>query len=133
VANEQDTAYLVENDTHVDEAVIRRKIRRGEILVAELQGNIVGWLRFGWFWDRIPFMNLLHVQQEFRDQGIGTALITDWERRMRESGHKQVMTSTFSSERAQHLYRKLGYIDTGSILLPGEPLEILFRKRIGDQ
>ena len=49
---------------------------------------------------------------------------------MRVSGHEMVMTSTLSNERAQHLYRRLGYKDCGSLLMPEEPLEILFCKRL---
>ena len=41
-----------------------------------------------------------------------------------------VMTSTISNENAQNFYRKLKYIDAGSLLLPNEPLEIIFIKNI---
>lgn len=36
----------------------------------------------------------------------------------------------FLLERAQHLYRKLGYEDSGCLLMPEEALEILFSKRL---
>jgi ribosomal protein S18 acetylase RimI-like enzyme len=75
-------------------------------------------------------MNLPWVQQGLRSRGFGTRLISFWENEMRESGHHMVMTSTLSSERAQHLYRRLGYEDCGSSLMPEEPLEILFSKRL---
>lgn len=45
-------------------------------------------------------------------------------------GHDSVMTSSLSNERAQHLYRRLGYVDVGSLLMPDEPLEIVFLKRL---
>jgi hypothetical protein len=47
---------------------------------------------------------------------------------MRKLGYNSVMTSSASSERAQHLYRRLGYVDVGSLLMPDEPLEIVFLK-----
>ncbi len=40
------------------------------------------------------------------------------------------MTSTLSAESAQQFYRKLGYIDAGCLLLPGESAEIFFTKQI---
>jgi len=49
---------------------------------------------------------------------------------MKEEGYDLVMTSTLSNEYAQHFYRKLGYKDSGSLLLENEPLEIIFAKRI---
>ena len=46
------------------------------------------------------------------------------------SENDRVMTSTRSDEEAQHFYRGLGYTDCGALLLPGEPLELIFRKEI---
>ena len=46
-------------------------------------------------------------------------------------GFQRVLTSTLSSENAQFFYRKNGYVDCGSLLLPGEPLEIILRKELG--
>ena len=45
-----------------------------------------------------------------------------WENEMRKLGYKMVMTSTQVDEQAQHFYRKLGYVDRGSICLDNTPL-----------
>ena len=87
-------------------------------------------LRWGLFWDEVPFMNMLHVDEERRRQGIGRLLVDAWESRCRETGHPRVLTSTLSNESAQHFYRKLGYQDAGCLRLPDEALEILFAKEI---
>lgn len=92
---------------------------------------IVGWLRWGMFWDQIPFMNMLTICVTHRNRGLGTELILDWERSRAAEGHPSVMTSTLSSEPSQKLYRRLGYRDCGALLLPEEPLEILFVKSLG--
>lgn len=49
---------------------------------------------------------------------------------MKSKGYELVMTSSLSNEQAQHFYRKLGYKDSGSLLLDDEPLEIIFTKSI---
>jgi hypothetical protein len=49
---------------------------------------------------------------------------------VQKAGYKEVMTSTLSSERAQNLYRRLGYEDYGCLLLTGEPLEIILSKKL---
>jgi hypothetical protein len=33
-----------------------------------------------------------------------------------------------SDERSQHLYRRLGYVDTGAMFLPDEAAELILRK-----
>jgi ribosomal protein S18 acetylase RimI-like enzyme len=129
-AGAADLDYLVAQDRHLSPGVLEQKVERSEILVLWHDDRRAGALRFGYFWDEIPFMNLLWVQEGLRDRGFGTRLVSFWEDEMRESGHEIVMTSTLSNERAQHLYRRLGYRDCGALLLPDEPLEILFSKRL---
>ena len=129
-ASLEDLGYLAEEDRHLGRDVIEEKVARREIVVAHLEDRRVGFLRYGHFWDEIPFMNLLWVREGLRGKGYGTQLVSFWEDEMRKLGHGSVMTSTLSNERAQHLYRRLGYEDVGSLLMPNEPLEILFLKRL---
>lgn len=49
---------------------------------------------------------------------------------MKTKGYDLVMTSSLSNETAQHFYRKLNYVDSGALLLPEEPLEIIFVKKL---
>ena len=132
-ASLDDLDYLAGEDHHVDRDVIREKIARREIIVAYIEDRRVGFLRHGYFWDEIPFMNLLWVKEDSRNKGYGTQLISFWEKEMRKLGHDLVMTSSLSNERAQHLYRRLGYADVGALLMPDEPLEIVFLKRLYEE
>ena len=127
-AGPDDLDFLAGEDHHVDRDVIREKVARREIMVAYVGDRPVGFLRHGYFWDEIPFMNLLWVEEESKGKGYGTQLVSSWEREMRKLGHDSVMTSSSSNERAQHLYRRLGYVDVGSLFMPDEPLEIVFLK-----
>jgi ribosomal protein S18 acetylase RimI-like enzyme len=115
-------------DQHLPAERLRAKLHNGEVLVAWYDGAVVGWLRYGYFWDAIPFMNLLYLLEPYRRRGLGTRLVTAWEAAMQSKGYRQVMTSTLSNESAQHFYRKLGYRDVGGFVLPGEALELLFLK-----
>lgn len=129
-AGAEDLDYLVGEDRHVPPGVLEHKVERREILVLWHDDRRAGALRYGHFWDHIPFMNMLWVEEGLRGRGFGTRLISFWEDEMRGLGQNMVMTSTLSNERAQHLYRRLGYEDCGSLLMPGEALEILFSKRL---
>ena len=117
-------------DTHVTGETMLGKIAAGQVLVV-LEGDVVvAGLRFGLFWDEIPFMNMLWVLEERRGRGIGSELVRAWEARMRDQGHSEVLTSTMANETAQEFYRKLGYVDTGALLVPGDPLELFLRKEL---
>ena len=75
-------------------------------------------------------MNMLYILEDYRGKRYGKVLTLFWEEKMKCLGYELVMTSTLSNEGAQHFYRKLGYTDAGSLLLPQEALEIIFIKSI---
>ncbi|WP_079912573.1 GNAT family N-acetyltransferase [Paenibacillus sp. 32352] len=130
-ANDADYDYIKEHDRHVLESLIARKIKENEIFIIRDQQNVnMGWLRYGYFWDSIPFLNMIWLDEQYRGKGAGKEAVLFWEQRMKERGSGKVMTSTLANEQAQHFYRKLGYKDSGCLLLENEPLEILLVKSI---
>ena len=129
-ATSQDYTYLVHKDHHVQPEVITKKIEDAEIIVVLDNEQNIGWLRFNYFWDEIPFVNMLWIEENYRRKGIGTRLVNFWEIEMQQRDNNQIMTSTLSDETAQHFYRKLQYQDCGSLMLPGEALEIFFLKSL---
>jgi len=129
-ADDRDYDYLVKNDRHITPEMLRRKLQQNEIIVIRDNGQPVGWLRYSYFWDEIPFMNMLYLEEEYRRKGLGTRLVEFWENEMRKKNYDKVLTSSLSNEQAQHFYRKLSYEDCGALLLPDEPLEIIFLKML---
>ncbi len=130
-ASELDFQFILDNDRPVSKQLIKNKLKEKEIIIEKDQDNkIIGWLRYSYFWDNTPFMNMLYINQNYRNKGIGKKLVEFWETEMKSKGYELVMTSTLSNEQAQHFYRKLRYKDAGSLLLDDEPLEIIFTKSI---
>lgn len=128
-AVEADYDYIRERDHHIPEHLILRKIQANEVYILKNEtGDSVGWMRFGYFWDNTPFMNMIWIDEPYRGHGTGRRVVLEWEQEMKREGFKTVMTSTLANEDAQHFYRKLGYRDAGCLLLPDEPLEILLIK-----
>lgn len=134
LAGIDDLDFLLEHDHGLPRELVERKIANRQVYFATgSDDEPVGWLRYGLFWDMIPFMNMLYILEPHRRHGIGRQLVERWEQDMRELGYDSVLTSTFSNEEAQHFYRKLGYVDSGVLLLPDEPAELILRKQIADQ
>ena len=127
-AGPDDLDYLIEKD-HIGRVRIEEKIARREFIVVRHDDRRVGFLRYGYFWDDVPFMYGLWVQEDSKSKGFGTRLISFWEEEMLKLGYDSVLTSTLSTNvGAQQLYRRLGYEDSGCLLMPGEPLEVLLLK-----
>jgi GNAT superfamily N-acetyltransferase len=133
VAAESDLPFLGEVDGHVSADLQAELVSRQRVMVAEIDGVSAGCLRWGMFWDEVPFMNFLWIVADRRGAGVGAALVAAWEEAQAAAGHRIVLTSTVSAEGAQHFYRRLGYVDSGALFLPDEPAELILRKSLVGQ
>lgn len=129
-ANKDDIKLITKYDKHISKEELENIIKLQRVIVMFIEDKFVGWLRYSLFWDNTPFMNMLYFLDDERGKGYGRKLVSFWENEMLTMGYEFVLTSTQSNEEAQFFYRKLNYIDSGSLLLPDEPLEIIFYKKI---
>ncbi len=125
-----DFNILKQHEHCISDDELVNSIHLKRVLIMTDDSGLTGWLRYNLFWDNTPFMNMLYILDDHRGKGNGTALVRFWEEQMLALGYESVMTSTLSNEQAQFFYRRLGYTDCGSLLLPGEALEIIFRKNL---
>ncbi len=51
LATIEDEKFLVENRRHISASLMKEKISKEQIYVAESNCEIVGWARYGLFWD----------------------------------------------------------------------------------
>ncbi|WP_054940848.1 GNAT family N-acetyltransferase [Paenibacillus ihuae] len=130
-ATDSDYEYIRNRDHHISESLILSKIKGNEIYILRNQDESnIGWMRYGYFWDNTPFMNMIWVDEHYRDKGAGKQAVLFWEEQMKQKGFNLIMTSTQADEGAQHFYRKLGYKDAGCLILDTQPLEILLTKNL---
>ena len=124
-----DKSFWYTLDKHISEEELDLKIRDKRGYVISDSGKPIGLMRYNLFWDTIPFLTLIILEDAYHGKGFGTQAMAHWEDEMQRLGHKSVMTSTQSDEKAQFFYRKIGYKDCGCLLQgDGEPLEILLEK-----
>lgn len=131
---ETDKDFWFRLDRHISKDELDRKIRDKMGYVLFENDLPVGVLRYGLFWDSIPFCNLIYIEESYQKKGYGSALMEYWEADMKRQGYEVVMTSTQSDEEAQHFYRKIGYKENGNMIfnISGyeQPMEMLFIKDI---
>lgn len=126
----EDFGSIAEKDSYISKEELWILLHLHRVYLLEEQRNLIGWLRFNLFWDSIPFINMLFIEQPYRKRGYGRALVEYWEQQMKKEHYPLVMTSTASDECAQHFYYKLGYTATGGFMPAGEPYEIILSKRL---
>ena len=132
-AQKGDRAFWQSLDSRLTEEEFTRKTEARQAYVLEEAGEGLAVLRYGLFWDSIPFCSLLFIREDRQRKGYGRVLTAHWEKAMKDLGFGLVMTSTQSDENAQHFYRSLGYRDCGALALPfpgyEQPLEIIMAKQ----
>lgn len=119
-------------DNHVDDRGYENRVYTKSGYVIWEKGQRIGIIAHCILWDNLPFLNLIFLKEEFRGKGFAKQAILLWENEMRNQGYKMTLLSTQADEGAQHLYRKLGYIDCGSLVFHNtpldQPIEIFLRK-----
>ncbi len=128
-----DDLEFVRQDEYVLPEVVRRKIEWQEVVVAELDGSPVGYVRLEYLWSKVPFIELIRVLPEHRRRGVGKALLTFVEWFLRERGHTFLYSSSQADEaEPQMWHRHVGFEECGIIsgINEGGVGEIFFRKRL---
>ena len=118
-------------DRHIPAARLEDCIRRGQVVVLEDNGKILGVLRWNLFWQSLPFLDLIFLDNALRGQGWGTEMMALWEINMAEQGFRHVLLSTQEDETSKLFYEKLGDALCGDFLPPGqEARERMYRKEL---
>ncbi len=132
-AEEKEIAKLLQYDGHIAAKTLTDCIRQGHVYAICLKNEIIGVLRYSFFWQSIPFLELLFIAPDCQRKGYGRHAMACWQQQMKQLGYRDVMTSTQADETAQFFYEKLGYIRAGAFFPPGqEAEEIMFKKTLDE-
>lgn len=116
-ASTQDFEVCREFDfKHIRDQWLRQSIENGWVYFAELDGNIVGYLRLEFIWFVKPYIGWITVQEEHRRKGFGSQLILHIARELAQQGYDAFYTSTESlASENLAFYRKLGFEECGIV------------------
>lgn len=132
VVTDNDKEFVMGIDTHVDDIGYANRVYTKSGYVIWEEDQRIGIMAYCVLWDNLPFMNFIFVKEECRGRGVATRAIMSWENEMQNRGYKMTLISTQVDENAQHLYRRLGYIDCGGLIFHDtpfdQPMEMFFRK-----
>lgn len=129
LAEDRDQPGIRKYDGHIPFDRIRECIGNQRIYVLCEEAEILGVLRYSLFWQSIPFLDLLYIDENYRGKGFGRRMMAHWESAMQAMAYKYVMLSTQADETAKFFYEKLGYRRIGAFLPPEQDAEeILYLK-----
>ena len=81
-----DVDTILEYDKWVALSEIEKLVENTRCIVAKSDGIIFGFARWNLFWDHTPFLNMLYVPNGYNRMGVGSQLLTFWEKEMKLFG-----------------------------------------------
>ena len=110
-------------------ALVREHAQRRELLVADVDGDVVGFLAYRTDWFQCTFVSLVVVAERARRRGVARALFDEV---LRRSPSPRVFSSTEETNAVSiQMHRALGFAPSGHIdNLPQGYRELLFYKRV---
>ena len=127
-AEKSDETFWFSLDKHISIAEWKKKIRDKQGYVLCVNNKPIGILRYNLFWDNTPFCTMLYIDCAYQKKGYGKELMSFWENEMRAQKYGLALVSTQADEGAQHFYRKIGYVDCGSLNIANQTPELFLQK-----
>ena len=124
---------FVQQDHYIPTEVVKRKVEWQEVVVAEKNGSLVGYMRLEYLWSLAPYIALIYVLSEYRRQGVGKAMLHYVEAFLRDRGHDALYSSSQADEpEPQAWHRHIGFEECGIIAgINAEGVgEVFFRKQL---
>ena len=129
----EDLVEICRYDSHIPVNRLEKCIESGFQWVLCDGEKLVGVLRFSLFWQTMPFLDLIYIDEAYRGCGWGSRMMIRWEENMKELGYAHCMLSTQEDETAKVFYEKLGYRRIGAFLPPEQEAdEIMYLKTLKD-
>ena len=130
-ATAKDKDQILHYDRHIHHDKVGMCIAHGLMDVLCDGDRIVGVLRYSLFWQSIPFLDLLYIDEAYRSEGWGSRMMAYWEKNMKNMGYAYVMLSTQADETAQYFYEQIGYRQIGAFLPPEQDAdELMYLKEL---
>lgn len=131
LAAAKDKKQILKYDCHIHHNKVGECIYNGLVDVLCDGEKIIGVLRYNLFWQSIPFLDLICIDEAYRGQGWGSKMMAAWEESMKRMGYSYVMLSTQENETAYLFYEKIGYRRIGAFLPPEQEAdEIMYLKEL---
>jgi GNAT superfamily N-acetyltransferase len=124
---------FVQPEQYLPPEIVRRKLEWREVIVAEFDGGLVGFLLLEYLWSKVPYVALIRVSPAYRRRGVGKALLAFVEEFLRGQGHTAFYSSSQVDEaEPQAWHRRVGFAECGIIAGINEDGigEVFFRKQL---
>ena len=131
LATVEDFDRMRQYDRHIPQERLLHCLEMGQVDALWDGDRVLGILRWSLFWQTMPFVDLIFLDDACRGWGLGSKMMARWEKNRRTEGYDYGMTSTQEDETAKFFYEKLGYCRIGAFLPPDQEAdELIYGKEL---
>jgi len=130
---EGDLQRVAALDKSVNIEHLNWKLQANEIILAETQSGLIGYLRLERLWSKYPYIGLIFVDREYQRRGIGKKLLHFLEMDLISQGSPKLYSSSQANEpEPQAWHRHMGFQECGILngINEGDIGEIFFMKSL---
>lgn len=123
-------------ENHPNDEWILKAINHQEIIIAILANELIGYLKFTYFWQGLPFIQLIKVKKELRGNGTGKAMLQFLEDYTKQQGQHVILSSSQANEVGPNRWHlSMGFSKSGVLeaINEGGIDEILYMKSVGNE
>ncbi len=116
LAQETDIPALQQLDPWPKEHIWRQKIAGGGVMVLELDGSVVGLMRYDLLWTTVPFLGLIEIEAAHWGKGYSRMMLEFLKAHLREQGYVALLSSSQTDEpEPQRWHLHMGFSSNGII------------------
>ncbi len=113
-----------------EKSVLKHAIEGGRVAVALAGDEVAGYLRWEWFWDRVPLCVFVRVRPPHQRTGLGRALYAHIEADLVARGCDFWLSSTEeTNDRSLRFHRALGFRLVGALSDLGQDAREIFMRK----
>ncbi len=129
-AKNDDLDYLKKVDVNINEPFIKRSFVNKEYIIAKIEEEHVGYLRFEFFWSIHPFISVMRISTQHQRKGIGSSILSFLENHLRKQEYKYLISSS-DCNIGINWHKKNNFKEIGKLTFPEqEEKEIFFVKNL---
>lgn len=112
---------------------------RFSVLVAEREGEVVGWASLNPYSHRCAYNGVadlsVYIERSFRGQGVGSSLLDSLHKVANENNFYKIVLFTFPfNQSGQGLYKKMGYRQVGVFekqgIMDGQFIDVMIMEKL---
>ena len=116
LAEPNDIKALQKLDPWPREPIWQQKIVGGEVIVLEVDGSVIGLVRYAVLWTTVPFMGLIEIAAAHRGKGYSRLLLSYLKDHLCAQGYVALLSSSQTDEpAAQRWHLHMGFTANGLI------------------